>query len=138
MAAAAPGGGLPRPRRGGRPALAVRVSAEGRWAVLVTVSGEVDLGTAVRLRELLERALDTGDPLALVVDMSEVDFLAAAGLSALVRVRDRAEARAVEFHVVADRRSVLRPMEITGLRPRFRVHPDLGSALARYASASSR
>ncbi|WP_424187399.1 STAS domain-containing protein [Actinokineospora sp. G85] len=118
--------------------MTVRVSPVNRWAVLVRVDGEVDLGSARTLEARLGQALETPDLLAVVVDLSGVGFLAAAGLSTLVRVAERAESMAVRLHLVAEHRAVLRPLEVTGLLPRFRVHADAADALSRYESASSR
>ncbi|OLR92774.1 hypothetical protein BJP25_21825 [Actinokineospora bangkokensis] len=110
----------------------------GRWAVLVAVSGEVDLSSAGQLTVHLAEAVATPDVLAVVLDLTGVRFLAASGLTALVRTLEAAEAAAVELHLVADQRAVLRPLQVTGLRERFCVHPDADAALARYASANSR
>ena len=134
--AAARHAGLPAPR--GVVGTAVTSEAVGHWAVHVRVSGEVDLSSARGLTEALRATLDTPDLLAVVLDLTQVRFLSAAGLTALVRTLERAAELAVELHLVAGHRPVLRPLEVTGLLPRFRLHASATAALARYASASSR
>ncbi|PPK70875.1 anti-sigma factor antagonist [Actinokineospora auranticolor] len=128
---------IPAPRRAApaRYPVATRVDLVGRWAAVAAVRGEIDLVTAPRVRAALLGALAPPDLLLLVVDLSDVDFLAAAGLGVLVDVRDRARARAVDLRLVADRRSVLRPLDVTGLRQSFRVHADRRALLAPHLFA---
>ncbi|SEQ94993.1 anti-sigma factor antagonist [Actinokineospora terrae] len=128
----------PRPARGH--VSTATVEQVGRWAVLVTVRGEVDLVTTPAVHEALRVGLATPDALLVVVDLSEVDFLAAAGLGALVLARDTAACRAIDLRLVAHGRSVLRLLDITGLRRTFRLHRDLAGPLGPYLqrSASSR
>ncbi|OOK71032.1 STAS domain protein [Mycobacterium kansasii] len=52
-------------------------------AVVLAVSGEVDMLTAPQLAEAIQTALAAGPP-ALIVDLSKVDFLASAGMTVLV------------------------------------------------------
>lgn len=52
-------------------------------AVVVTVSGEVDMLSAPRLAEAIHTAL-AARPAALIVDLSKVAFLASAGMTVLV------------------------------------------------------
>ncbi len=141
MAARLPHTTLPEPRRSvesdsGPGRLAVDVRRVGHWAVLLGARGEVDLRTAPALRQDLMAALRTPDLLVLVLDLTEVAFLAAAGLTVLVEVRDRARELAVELRVVATGRAVLRPLDVTGLRDTFRLHTDAGSALAPHVHAA--
>ncbi|WP_143219125.1 STAS domain-containing protein [Actinokineospora bangkokensis] len=138
MAAPARHVALPGPRGSASEPVTVTIGPAGRWAVLVAVSGEVDLSSAGQLTVHLAEAVATPDVLAVVLDLTGVRFLAASGLTALVRTLEAAEAAAVELHLVADQRAVLRPLQVTGLRERFCVHPDADAALARYASANSR
>ncbi|GAA3013998.1 anti-sigma factor antagonist [Actinokineospora diospyrosa] len=133
---------LPAPRPPGtreRSAATTRVEPVGPWAVLVTVRGEVDLVTAAATRRALLAALAAPEPLLLVVDLSEVDFLAAVGLSALVELRDLACARAVDLRLVVGGRAVPRLLDVTGLRRTFRLHSDVDEPLGPHRqSARSR
>ncbi|GLW89239.1 anti-sigma factor antagonist [Actinokineospora globicatena] len=128
---------LPAPRPAhDRPSTA-SVERVGQWAVLITLRGEVDLVTAPAVDAALRAGLAVPDVLVLVVDLSEVDFLAAAGLSALVAARDTAAARAIDLRLVADGRPVLRLLDVTGLRRTFRLHRDLAEPLGPHGHRSA-
>ncbi|WP_018684972.1 anti-sigma factor antagonist [Actinokineospora enzanensis] len=126
---------IPLPRGARDPGAAVRVTRAGRWAALARVRGEVDLSTAPAVERALASVLAGPDLLVLVVDLSEVDFMAAAGLTALVHTREQARVRAVDLRLVATTRAVLRPLDITGLRQTFRVHADTRVLLAPHVRA---
>lgn len=87
--------------------------------VTVVVVGGVDLVTAPVLREALERARlaleATRDRAELLVDMREVSFLGAAGLSVLAFAQILCIDDGTTMRVVGDQRVVRRPMELTGL-----------------------
>ncbi|SFQ95968.1 anti-anti-sigma factor [Lentzea waywayandensis] len=92
--------------------------------VVLAVRGEVDSCTSPLLRD---RLLDHVRPTCrqLVVDLTAVTFLAAAGLTVLVAVREAATAAGVRLFLVADTPAVLRPLMITGLDGVFDVCPDI-------------
>jgi anti-anti-sigma factor len=90
------------------------------------VRGEVDQLTAPRLTELLVARL-RGTLRTLVVDLSEVDFLGAAGLSVLVHADLLARQIGVRMRVVTgDNRSAIRPLTITGLDEALTVDKTIG------------
>ncbi|MGW6929713.1 STAS domain-containing protein [Lentzea sp. NPDC054927] len=92
--------------------------------VVLAVRGEVDSCTSPLLRDrLLEHLRPTCRQL--VVDLTEVSFFAAAGLTVLVTVGEAATAAGVRLFLVADTPVVLRPLMITGLDDVFDVHPNL-------------
>jgi anti-sigma B factor antagonist len=68
-------------------------------------------------------------PRALVIDVSDVDFLASAALEALVAARFTADA-AMPVVVVADGPITRGPIEVTGIHERVIVYPTLDDALA--------
>jgi anti-anti-sigma factor len=83
--------------------------------VVLTTWGEVDLLTAPQLTEALGDCL-RGRPERLVLDLSEVDFLAAAGLSVLVRVDRQAQQGGTRLHIVTgDGGPVVRTLSASGL-----------------------
>jgi anti-anti-sigma factor len=92
--------------------------------VVFAVHGEVDSYTSPQLRD---RLLDHLRPTCrqLVVDLTEVSFFAAAGLTVLVIVREAATAAGVRLFLVADTPVVLRPLMITGLDDVFDIYPDI-------------
>ena len=112
--------------------LAVAVRPLSAHTLLCAVSGEVDLSTAPHLRDrLLGQIGVVGSDL--VVDLSEVGFLGAAGLTVLVEARAAAAASGVGLYVVARTRPVLRPMAVTGLDVEFDVFPRVDDVPSRGA-----
>ncbi|MFE2752802.1 anti-sigma factor antagonist [Actinosynnema sp. NPDC059335] len=107
------------------PILDVRVTRNGEVAV-VSVSGELDLDTVPEVRAALGSALSGPASSALVVDLTDVVFFSSAGLSLLLEFRRRVDA----FAVVATRRAVLRPIQVTSVAPLLNVVPSLDDALA--------
>lgn len=108
----------------------VTVDSAGE-AVVVRVAGDVDSETA----DSVERALrdQLADAKALIVDLLGVEFLASAGLNALVLVHRQAVTDDVPFAVVAAQRSVLRPITVLGLDQALAVRPSVAAARADIA-----
>ncbi|GDY32281.1 STAS domain-containing protein [Gandjariella thermophila] len=99
-------------------------------ALVVRVSGEVDMTTAAQLERQLEQACaQAGPEAAVVVDLLDVSFLDAAGLGAMVRVQQRCHQHGHRLRVVASHRPVLRPLTLTGLDAVLEVVPSLADAL---------
>lgn len=97
-------------------------------ATVLAVSGDLDLATVdaftVRFLEVLRSC-----PASLVVlDLSRVRFLAAAGLSALMVARDAACLHGIAVRLVATQRAVLRPLEITALTIELPIFDSLTDA----------
>ena len=108
----------------------VTVSAAPPGVVVLVVRGEIDSCTSLLLRDrLLEHLRPTCRQL--VVDLTAVTFLAAAGLTVLLTVREAATAAGVRLFLVADTPVVLRPLMITGLDDVFDVCPDVGHVRPR-------
>jgi anti-sigma B factor antagonist len=105
--------------------LITSVSHDGGVAVL-SVSGEIDLATIPAFEAAIVDAL-TQRPTALIVDLSGVDFLASAGLQALVAARESLTG-AAEFAVVADGPATSRPIQLTGLDQILSLHPTVADA----------
>lgn len=103
--------------------------------VLLAVDGEVDSLTAARLEAGLGDALGAGnaEDRTVVVDLTEVTFLASSGLAVLVRGARRAAEWGSRLHVVTATRVVSRPITVTGADALFDTHPDRDSALAAAA-----
>ncbi|WP_141974722.1 STAS domain-containing protein [Saccharothrix saharensis] len=101
------------------------------YAVVVRVAGEVDAMTVRELRHEIAIGLALATPPSpVVVDLSDVDFLAAAGLNELHRGHRAARAAGVPLRVVAHHRHVLRPFEISGLAQEITPCATLAEALA--------
>ena len=95
---------------------------------VISASGALDMLTAPRLSAAITASL-SGNPSAIIVDLSDTDFLASAGMSALVAGREEAGA-AVEFRVVADGPATSRPLKMVGLADLIGLHPTLDAARA--------
>jgi len=103
---------------------AISTSVERRsGATVVAVGGVVDLATSPQLEELLAELLEErANPL--VVDLTEVTFLASVGLRILAETHERAGGTG-KFAVVASGPATARPIQLT----------KLDEFLALYASA---
>lgn len=102
----------------------------GRTAV-IRVSGVLDMLTSPQLEVGIAAAL-LKKPSALIVDLTDVDFLASAGMGVLVAARDKA-ASAVRFGVVADSPATSRPLKLVGLADLIGLCRNLDEALAAFA-----
>ncbi|QUQ66689.1 STAS domain-containing protein [Kutzneria sp. CA-103260] len=95
--------------------------------VVASVSGELDMLTAPRLRAVVTAEL--AGCAVLVIDLSGVSFLGSAGLAVLVEAAHEAERQQVELRVVATGRTVRRPLEITGLNEVLTTFPSRDDAV---------
>jgi anti-sigma B factor antagonist len=94
---------------------------------VLTVRGEIDTLTAPAFTAATEELL-TASGEVLVMDLTEVRFLASSGLAVLITAAHRAEDRGIRLRLVIANRAVRRPLEITGTAPLFDLHPDTESA----------
>lgn len=79
--------------------------------LVLRVVGEVDLATVGRLRKQLRMHVPS-DHRGVVLDCTEVSFLAACGIGLLVEIVDRARAEGMALRLVAQSRLVLRALEV--------------------------
>jgi anti-sigma B factor antagonist len=96
----------------------------GETAVL-TVGGDLDMLTAGRLRDAIGAAL-ASTPEALIVDLTNVDFFGAAGMSVLVIASEDAGG-STRFAVIAGL-AASRLITIVGLNSTLPLYPSLGAA----------
>jgi anti-anti-sigma factor len=82
-------------------------------ALILEITGTVDMVTAPKLHVAVRSAL-AERPQTLVLDLSGVSFLAAAGLHILDVARAEA-GDTIMFAVVADGPATVRPIELTGM-----------------------
>ncbi len=108
----------------GPPCLRVDVEPWG----LVRLVGELDLFTAQLLERALEPCLLSGRPLRL--DLSGLDFIDAAGVRELVKVRERSNG---SVRVVSASRIVVRVLGLTGLSAQFGIAPASDPTVVRGA-----
>lgn len=96
-------------------------------AVVLGVSGEVDMLTAEELKAVVVEALDQR-PAVVVIDLLGVGFIGSAGLAVLVEAQQRATEH-TRLRVVAAGSVTLRPLQITGLDVALEVYPTRAAAL---------
>jgi anti-sigma B factor antagonist len=104
-------------------------------APVVTVRGEVDLGSAHHVRDAVLQQLGAGSRWV-VVDLGAVEFLDSVGLGMLVAARKRARALGgdVAFVVTSDR--VRRPFEVAGIDGAMGLHGSVAAAATALVDAS--
>ncbi|WP_101951252.1 STAS domain-containing protein [Mycobacterium sp. 3519A] len=107
-------------------AIATALAYQNGIAVL-RVDGDIDLATVPTLEAAIENAL-TSKPTGLVIDLTDVGFLASAGLQALVATHNTVSESA-RFAVVANSAATSRPIQLTGLDQIFDLFPTLDEAL---------
>jgi anti-sigma B factor antagonist len=101
-------------------------------AVVLEVSGTIDMVTGPKFQAAVLAAL-SGRPEILVIDLSRVTFMAAAGLHVL----DIACAEAgstVLLAVVADGPATVRPIEICGLDDLVDLYSTIDDVIDRHAA----
>lgn len=108
--------------------IGLEVSDRDGWTVL-TVTGEVDVATAPRLREQLIR-LVSDERYRIVVDLGAVDFIDSTGLGVLIGALKRVRSHDGDLMLICSEPRVLRVFEITGLDRVFTIHPSLDLAVA--------
>lgn len=96
--------------------------------VVVSASGVIDMLTSPQLEASIMTSLDK-NPAAVIIDMTEVEFLASAGMGVLVAVRDHAGPD-VGFGVVASGPATSRPLKLVGLADIIGLYETLDEARA--------
>ncbi|MER5884890.1 STAS domain-containing protein [Streptomyces sp. NPDC001941] len=120
--------------------LSVRVGWTGqdpRRSCVLAVHGELDLDSAVRLRDTAFGALEAAgaDPALVVVDCTGLAFCDSSGISCLIAVYQRLGSRTGALRLAAVPASVARVFDLTGLDQVIPVHATVREALAFAASA---
>ncbi|MCV7103618.1 STAS domain-containing protein [Mycobacterium palustre] len=100
-------------------------------AVVLSVSGEVDMLSAPQLAEAIQTA-STAAPPALIVDLSDVGFLASAGMTVLVTAQAEVTPP-TKFAVVANGAATSRPIKLMGLDSVLSIYSSLDDALSGIA-----
>ncbi|MGY4650902.1 STAS domain-containing protein [Mycobacterium sp. URHB0021] len=95
--------------------------------IVVSVSGVVDMLTAPQLETAITAAL-AEKPAGVVVDFTDVEFLASVGMGVLVAAHDEA-GDDIRFSVVADGPATSRPLKLIGIADILPLFPTLDEAL---------
>ena len=107
--------------------LIIETSQRGAVSV-VAVAGELDLGSAPRLRDAALRQLLAGDR-ALVLDFSGLEFIDSTGLGTVVAVLKRARSLDADLRLVISRPRIATPFSLTGVDGLLPIHDDLDAAV---------
>lgn len=105
-------------------------------SVVISVAGEIDIATTGQLDDALGAAL-CRRPKGLIVDLTGVGFLGAAGLTTMLRARQHAMACRTRFDLVCPKRLPRRIIEIVGLDAVFSLHESVAEAAAAQAGAGA-
>jgi anti-sigma B factor antagonist len=101
---------------------------------VVMVRGEVDFGSAPRLRELLINTAMEGHR-DVVVDLRGVDFLDSTGLGVLVGALKRYRTLGGDLVLVISTSRIRSVFELTGLTNAFVIHDTVGAAVEALGAA---
>jgi anti-sigma B factor antagonist len=93
----------------------------------MTLSGEIDVYTAPKLKEELVAVIEGGCS-HVVVDLEGVTFIDSSGLGVLVSALRRARERDGAVRIVCTRDNILKIFRITGLDKVFPVFSDIAEA----------
>jgi anti-sigma B factor antagonist len=97
---------------------------------VVVATGEIDVDTASLLADAVKTSVDQAAGKPCILDLTDVDFLNSAGLTALLEVARHAEARREPLRIVVDaNRPVIRPIEVTGLDDVLALYHSVEEAL---------
>jgi anti-sigma B factor antagonist len=112
------------------PFLTIDARPRGERHVVLDVVGHVDAFTTPLLRACLRTQLSRAGLRELVVDLGGVEFMGAAGVSAIVEAARRARERRLRFRLRAHgRRGVLRPLPLAGVLDGLEVEADVAARL---------
>jgi anti-sigma B factor antagonist len=103
-------------------------------AVVLTVSGEVDLATAEMLRDALVKA-EGESASGMVLDLHQVGFLDSTGIGELVGVHRRLRKSGRPLALVVPQGPIRKILAITGMDGVLDLYDDEPSALAALALA---
>jgi anti-sigma B factor antagonist len=90
----------------------------GANAVVIGVTGELDLASSPALEHELERGAASRAAIV-IVDLRELEFMDSTGLSVLVRAHQRANESGQRFGVVKGPQQVQRLLSLTGVADRL-------------------
>ena len=101
--------------------------ADGQVGV-VTIAGEIDFSVLPDVRQAFVEALGGGSP-CLVVDLSDVSFIASDGLGVLIEAQHQADAAGRTLQLVHPQPHILGLLRKTQLTRLFHIHETLDDAL---------
>lgn len=94
----------------------------------LSVSGNVDMAAAPPLADAIGAILRQKPPV-FVVNLTDVNFLATAGMSVLMEALRKSQEIGIALRVVADGHITARPMQLLGIDVLLDLYPTLEAAL---------
>ena len=101
------------------PALEFRMDRDGT-AVVLAVSGEIDVHTTPQLRDVMLGEI-TNDSPTVLVDLADVTFIDSTGLSVMITALKRARSLGGDVRLRAPSHQVFKVLELTRLHQVFEI-----------------
>lgn len=99
-------------------------------ALVLSVTGDIDVLTGPQLRAALAEALGAADVDPVVVDLTGVTFMGSTGIAVLVDANWEAGQRSKSLRlVIGGAKAVLRPFEAAGVLALFDDYAEVGRAV---------
>ena len=106
--------------------MAYEVRSEGD-AIVVSLSGDVDLETSPKVRRVL---LDSvREKRCVLVEMAEVSYIDSSGVASLVEAYQSARRGSIPFALVAVSESAMRVLQLARLDQVFTIHASVSDAM---------
>ena len=102
----------------------------GQRAVVIEVSGELDLASSPALEQELERCSGS-EAEVVIVDLRKLEFMDSTGLSVLVRAHQRATEGGSRFGIVKGPPQVQRLLDLTGVARRLTMADSADELLGK-------
>jgi anti-anti-sigma factor len=109
--------------------LSIDLTTTDKGDRIYVLHGSLDIATSPSLRAALMEAAEH-EAHAIVVDLTDLEFLDSTGLGALIGAHKRAAEMNGSVRLVAHEGQILRLLRITGLLDIFSVYPNLDAALS--------
>lgn len=97
-------------------------------ATVVRLDGDLDVYTAPRLKETLDKSLAIDAKV--ILDMTGVEFIDSTALGVLVGSLQLSQSNSCDFRLVIANRLLLKIFHITGFESMFSIYPRLEEALS--------
>jgi len=98
-------------------------------AVVLSLSGRVDSGTAPDVQDRLLPRVESAGTTPVLIDLSNLTYIASAGLRVLLMAVKRARAAGGGLHLAGPRDGVMTVLEVSGFTALFEIHDGLQEAL---------
>jgi len=98
-------------------------------ALVFSLGGRVDSGTAPDVEARLVPRVESAGATPIVIDLSELLYIASAGLRVLLMAVKRARAAGSGVHLVHPSETVMTVLDMSGFTTLFDIHDDLRDAL---------